>query len=178
MYRNCAYRYVDSINWVVEIITGNVSIIITSVYRIFEIEIVRFVPSPPIRNFESKNFTADRDEAHPIGYVIPFLPSTRDKRRKGRNYTGEIARRGLKTHASDPIRIYFSIRISGYLALLQIDPLPWDSKFRVAGICSLLCPRGSRAATTGVSVKWRALHVNPDSFHGEEEINRRELRAN
>lgn len=42
----------------------------------------------------------------------------------------------------------------------------------------LLCPRGSRAATTGVSVKWRALHVNPDSFHGEEEINRRELRAN
>jgi len=30
VYRNCAYRYADSINWVVEIITGNVSIIITS----------------------------------------------------------------------------------------------------------------------------------------------------
>lgn len=90
VYRNCAYRYVDSINWVVEIITGNVSIIITCVHRPTNFrhrncEIRPVFHSP---RFETSNLkisppmkrNRETTPAYDGYYVVPFLPSTKDGR--------------------------------------------------------------------------------------------------
>lgn len=152
MYRNCAYRYVDSINWVVEIITGDVSIIITG------------VPEHGRTIFHRQNC-----QTFPLSLPLPLVQSQNPPSRKIRE-TVVLSHSSLSTKGKEGAQLHgrdsentLEKRI-GYPKISRWTRSinPW---LRVAGITPYARgPRGSRATTEGgfreVESTWT------DSFHG------------
>lgn len=146
MYRNCAYRYVDSINWVVEIITGDVSIIITGVPEhgrtIFHRQNCQTFPLslPLFLSLNLKTHQAEKFERPSFCPTPPF----RQRGRKGRNYTAEIAK--IRWKSVLDIRRYLGGRDRSILGF------EWPVSPRMHGV-----PGGHVPPPRGASAKWNPL---------------------